>query len=72
VGWVLALDELRARGLVKDSSPLLGRLLADLPGTLEREVLPRLDAADRAAFALVALACRAGGSLRTSTTRPTG
>jgi len=38
---VLALEKLGASGLVTFPSPLLGRLLVDLPAVLEREVLPR-------------------------------
>jgi len=61
VDSLLSLTDLRVSGLITFPSPLLGGLLEDLPEIVQREVLPRLDAAGRASFALVGHACRAGG-----------
>ena len=42
------LDALREKGLISYPSPLLGRLMEDLPEVFEKEVLPRLDPTGRA------------------------
>jgi len=47
------LDALREKGLITYPSPLLGRLVEDLPEVFEKEVLPRLDPTGRALLARV-------------------
>ena len=47
------LDALREKGLITYPSPLLGRLVEDLPEVFEKEVLSRLDPTGRALLARV-------------------
>ena len=47
------LAALREKGLITYPSPLLGRLVEDLPEVFEKEVLPRLDPTGRALLARV-------------------
>jgi len=47
------LDTLREKGLITYPSPLLGKLVEDLPEVFEKEVLPRLDPTGRALLARV-------------------
>ena len=49
---------LRVQGLITYPSPLLGRLLQELPEVLAAEVMPLLPPADRASLAEVACAWR--------------
>ena len=53
------LGTMREHGLLTYPSPLLGRLLEKVPKVLEKEVLARLDATDRAMCSRVGGACRA-------------
>jgi hypothetical protein len=55
---VLDLPALSASGLLHYPSPLLGRLLSDLPELFELHVLPLLDSEARATFALTSRTCR--------------
>ena len=44
---LFAVAALREKGLITYPSPLLGRLVEDLPEVFEKEVLPRLDNTSR-------------------------